>query len=294
MDKNIKEISFFDLDNTLWYIKSNAWVILKNDPSKPLMKISNTEFTLIKNGIYVNDGNIIEFNNEKFYVSDDFVKRLEKRRKGIKLSNIGISYAEYFDNQILNKKNVKLLFNNIKHLIGKGMEIGLLTARTDRKKHSILLNKLRMKLNEYGFEISKIYFVSDRLKFGSSDKMVYDKNQVLLEHLVGLEIDVDRFIPIKKDAYNRVYFYDDLKQNLLSKDMMQKYFESLLLNSDDEIVEYIKNRLKSQTLILINNLITNNEIKPFETETIRLRLPIKYPITIESFISNFDDFKRLK
>ena len=118
---NLKEIAFFDLDNTLWYVKSNAWVILKDNPGKPLMKISNLEFTLIKNGVYIGDDNIIEFNNEKYFVSNDFVERLERRKKNIKLSSVGISYAEYFDEEILKKKEVIFLLNNIKHLIGKGI-----------------------------------------------------------------------------------------------------------------------------------------------------------------------------
>ena len=148
---NLKEIAFFDLDNTLWYIKSNAWVILKNMPSKPLMKIGNLEFTLIQNGLYIPDNNVIEFNNEKYFISNDFVERLERLKPGIRLKDVGISYAEFFDEEILNKGEVQLLLNNIKHLIGKGVELGLLTARTDRKKHAGLLNKLRIKLQEYGF-----------------------------------------------------------------------------------------------------------------------------------------------
>ncbi len=291
---NLKEIAFFDLDNTLWYIKSNAWVILKDKPGKPLMKIGNLEFTLINNGVYIPDGNIVEFNNEKYFVSNDFVERLERRKKNIKLSDIGISYAEYFDEDILNKKEVMFLLDNIKHLIGTNIELGLLTARTDRSKHAELLNKLRVKLQEYGFEINKIYFVEDRLRFiGSSDKVAYDKNKVLLEHLIGLEIENDKFIPMKKDAYNRVYFYDDVKQNFLSVNLMQEYFQKLMLNSDDEVVEYVKNRLKSQTLLLMNNLITNNEVNPFDTKIIKLREPLKYPISSENFLSKFGDFKKL-
>ena len=32
-----KQISFFDLDNTLWYIKSDIWLINKNKPSIPII-----------------------------------------------------------------------------------------------------------------------------------------------------------------------------------------------------------------------------------------------------------------
>lgn len=290
---NLKEICFFDLDNTLWYVKSRVWVIHKNDPSKPIMKINNQEFTLIKNGVYISDNNVIKFDGNKYFVSDDFVKRLQRKRKNIKLSDVGISYAEHFDEDILNKKDVQFLLDNIKHLIGTGMEIGLLSARTDRNIHAEMLNKLRLKLKEYGFEISKIYFVSNRIRFGSSDDITYNKNDVILEHLIGLEIDENKFIPIKKDAYNRIYFYDDAKHNFLTVNDMQSYFEELLYNSEDEVVQYIQNRLEDETLIIVNNLITNNQVNPFDTKIIKLRKPIKYPISVEKFVSNFDDFIKL-
>lgn len=288
-----KEISFFDLDNTLWFIKSNAWVIDKNKPSKPLMKIDNLEFSLINNGVYINENNLIEFNNRKFYVSNEFVKRLQKIKKNIQLEQLGISYAEYFDEQILEKKEVKLLLNNIKHLVGTDMEIGLITARADRKRHAPLLNKLRLQLEKYGLEINKVYFVTDNLrKVDNSDKLSYEKNKILLEHLIGLEIEGDKFIPIKKDSFNRVYFYDDTRQNFLGANLMQEYFDKLMLNSEDDVVEYIQNRLRSESLILVNNLVTNNEINPFETKIVKLKEPTKYPILVDRLTTKFSDFNR--
>lgn len=289
----VKEMSFFDLDNTLWFVKSNAWVIEKNNPSKPLMKIDNLEFALINNGIYINEGNLIEFNNQKFYVSDEFVKRLEQKKKNIQLEQLGISYAEYFDEQILEKKEVKLLLNNVRHLIGTEMEIGLISARADRKKHAPLLNKLRLQLEEYGLEINRVYFVTENLKDANNpDKLSYEKNKILLEHLIGLEIEGDKFIPMKKDAYNRIYFYDDTRQNFLGANYMQEYFEKLMLNSDDDVVEYIKNRLKAESLILVNNLVTNNEVNPFDVKIVKLKEPAKYPILMDKLVTKFSDFKR--
>jgi hypothetical protein len=288
-----KEILFFDLDNTLWFVKSDVWVIDKNEPSEPILRISPIEFVLIKNGIYNKNGYLVEYNGESYYISNDLVDRIQRKKK-IRLKDIGISYAEYFDEDILNKKDVQLLLNNIKHIIGKDVEIGVLTARSDRKKHATLLNKLRVKLKEYGLEIDKIYFVSETIKSGGYfDRVLYNKNKVLLEHLVGLTIEDDKFIPIKKDAYNKVYFYDDIKSNIISANNLQEYFDNLILNSDEECVEYIKNRLENNDLILVNNLVTNNELNPFETTTIKLSPPIKYPIKVSDnkLTVKFENFR---
>jgi len=290
-----KEIAFFDLDNTLWYIKSDIWVIDKNKPSVPIYKISPIEFALITSGIYVKDDILIEYNNEKFYISKDIMERILRKNKNIRLGNLGISYSEFFDDDILNKKDVQLLLNNVKHLIGKNIEIGLLTARSDRKKHAPLLNKLRLKLKEYGLEIDKIYFVSESIRVtGHQDRVFYDKNKVLLSHLVGLTIDNDRFIPVKMESYDKIYFYDDVKSNTANLNNLQDYFDYLVRSSDSECVEFINNRLTNNELILVNNLITNNEVNPFETNVIKLKSPVKYPIRVEDkkLTVKFENFRK--
>jgi hypothetical protein len=288
-----KELAMFDLDNTLWYIKSDVWLINKNSPSIPIIKISQIDFTLIKNGIYVKDNLPVDYNGETFFISKDMFDRVYHKNKNNKLGNLGISYVEYFNEDILNNKNVQILLDNIKHLIGKNVEIGVLTARSDRKKHANLLNKLRFKLKEYGLEIDKIYFVSESIRYSQKDSFVYDKNKILLEHLVGLSIEDDHFIPIKKDSYDKVYFYDDFKRNFMSSNSLQEYFDFLVKNSDDECVEFIQNRLSSKKLILVNNLITNNQLNPFESNSIELKIPIKYPIKVtdNKLTVNFDKFR---
>lgn len=288
-----KEIAFFDLDNTLWYIKSDVWLIDKKNPSVPILKISPVEFTLINSGIYVKDNLNVEYNGETFYISNDILERVRRKNKNIKISSLGISYAENFDNDILNNKNVIFLLDNIKHLIGKNVEIGVLTARSDRKKHANLLNKLRIKLKEYGLEINKIYFVSEFIKIMSDDSFIYDKNKVLIEHLVGLTIEKDHFVPLKKEKYEKVYFYDDNRFNFMNSTSLQEYFDFLVLNSDDECVEFIKNRLNNKKIYLINNLITNNQVNPFDTKIIELKPPIKYPLKVsdDKLTIKFEKFR---
>jgi len=288
------EIAFFDLDNTLWYIKSDIWIIDKNKPSDPILKISPVEFALIKGGIYTKDDILIEYNNERFFISRDMMERIQRKKK-IRFGDIGISYAEFFDDEILNKKEVQLLLNNIKHLIGKNIKIGVLTARSDRKKHANLLNKLRIKLMEYGIEIDKIYFISESIRAANyTDQVIYNKNKVLLEHLLGLTIEDNHFLPIKKDSYETVYYYDDVKSNILNTNGLQDYFDFLIRNSDNECVEFISNRLQNNTLTLVNNLITNNEINPFQTTKIVLKTPIKFPIKVvdNKLTVKFENFKK--
>ena len=76
-----KEISFFDLDNTLWYIKNDIWIIDKNKPYEPILKISPIEFILIKSGIYAKDDILVEYNNESYFISQDMMERIMRKKK---------------------------------------------------------------------------------------------------------------------------------------------------------------------------------------------------------------------
>jgi len=152
--------------------------------------------------------------------------------------------------------------------------------------------KIQRKLNEYGFEITKIYFVSETIRLGWKDSVVYNKNKVLLEHMIGLTIEDEKFIPIKKDSYDKVYFYDDQINNFMSINQLQEYFDFLVRNSDDDCVDFINNRL-SKNIELSNNLISNNEENPFKTNILRLNPPIKYPLKVSDnkLTVKFENFK---
>ena len=144
-------------------------------------------------------------------------------------------------------------------------------------------------------EIDKIYFVSESIRStGYFDKVVYNKNKILLEHLIGLSIEDDHFAPIKKDAYNKVYFYDDVRSNIMNANNLQEYFDFLVRNSDEECAEFINNRFENNSLTLVSNLITNNELNPFETKVIKLASTIKFPLKVidNKLTVKFEDFKK--
>ena len=80
----------------------------------------------------------------------------------------------------------------------------------------------------------------------------------------------------------------------MSSNHLQDYFDFLVRNSDNECIEYINNRLESNTLILVNNLITNNEMNPFETKIIKLSQPVKFPLKVSNskLTVKFENFKK--
>jgi TRAP-type mannitol/chloroaromatic compound transport system permease small subunit len=71
---------------------------------------------------------------------------------------------------------------------------------------------------------------------------------------------------------------------------MQKIFENVLKNTDDELFKLINERISNNTLKLTNNLITNNEVNMFETTKLFLNMPIKYTIKMNEHVRKYNNF----
>lgn len=275
-------ISFYDLDSTLWKLGGDVNIIDKEKPWKSVLKIDSSEFVLINNGYYRKDDLKLDYNGKTFYISKSMFNKICKISKTENIERFGISFMSFVDKDLLNSSEVQFLIQNIIHLKdNKYMEVGLLTGRSNQKTHSDILNKLRLELKGLGIEISKIYFVSDRFDPKTSDEMSIKKVYILLEHLIGFKIDVNKFTDEKQDWYQSVTFYDDDIKNIEYAHEIQDFFNELMRNTEDNVHRNIMDRIKNYKLKLIVNQVTSNEYNRFKTKEIELRQPYRYPIFVE-------------
>jgi hypothetical protein len=287
-----KAIHFFDLDGTLWNIDNKIWIIDKEKPYKPIIRLDNYEQQKILSGLYIKDKLKIEYNGEEYFISNKIFNKINKKKK-ISIERLGISWIEFIDDNYINNSKTDFLFKNIKHLKNKDdVHICLLTGRTNRKKHAKILNELRKKLNDNGINMYKIYFISEKFYQKHKEIISLNKIHILLEHLIGLKIKDGKFIPFKQDWFNEVYFYDDEKMNIDYANDIQKIFNRILKNTDDDLFKLVSERINTYKCILYNNLITNNDINLFDTKQIILKMPSKYPIRIkdDNHIKKYDKF----
>jgi anaerobic ribonucleoside-triphosphate reductase len=66
------------------------------------------------------DDILIEYNNESYFISQDMMERIMRKKKNIRLRDLGISYAEHFDEEILNKNLPE--YKKKRDLMGKSLE----------------------------------------------------------------------------------------------------------------------------------------------------------------------------
>lgn len=289
-----KCIHFFDLDNTLWELDVKAWLILKNKPNDPLFKLNNIQLQEILNGVYKKQENLIEYDGNTYWISNEMFNKIKKKKKYIELTDVGISFIEYKDPYYY--KDITFLIENLRHLIGKeDIDIGIISARYDIDKDNELLKILKNKLKDNGLEINKFYYISNFLKNRNSDTINNNKTKILLEHVTGYHIEDNYFVPIKQNFYEEVHFYDDEVQNINTANDIQYYLDIYLRNTDDEIFTEIKNRINNKKPILYTHLVTNNKLNKYKTTKIYIKEPVSYAIKVdEKLTTKFKDFKNKK
>lgn len=269
---------FFDLDETLIKDDKKYWFIDKNEPHKPLLRIDSLEMNKILSGLYVNDNIKITYNDKIYYISNEILSKINKK-KNINIEDIGISLIEFFDDRYINNSKFKFLHKNINHLINKNSKLCLLTGRAYQNRHTKLLYEIRKKLQKNNIELYKIYFVGDNMSNIYMDDIALKKVYILLEHLIGFKIKDDAFTAVEQeDWYKHISFYDDNKLFIEYANNIQKIFSNLLRNTDDILFEKIKERVEIYNLAISVNLVTTNEVNLFKTNVIKITMPIKYPI----------------
>jgi hypothetical protein len=287
----MKEIHFYDLDGTLVNVNNYVWIVDKERPQIPILKLDPLEFSLVKYNYHKSHNLKIEYDGEYFFLSPEIWNNIQKRKK-LSLDRTGLSLREYKDKEFIETCDFDFLYRNIKHLSGRNdINLAFLTARPDRRKHSNFTNKLRHILKNLHLRLYKLYFVGDKTEIHHKEYLAHRKSIVLLEHLLGIKTEGTKFVPFKQDKFDKVYFYDDSDLNVDSAIDIQSIFNEYYSNTDDDFKLYILKRIEDKPELIINHVSTN-ETKPFKTNKVILAEPLRYPIVQEKKIKRFNQFGR--
>jgi len=281
-----KSLHLFDLDYTLWKTEAKLAVINKKEPNKIIFRIPIYEVVFMKD--YYKKYNLeVSYNGFIWYLSDKLWEDIQETNVKIPLEDIGISYREFSDEEILEKQifNTEYLLDNLRHLKDVNTEIGLVTARCNKKNHTknieVLVNKIEKIIHK---KVNKIYFVNDIDNNFSSDITSFRKAKIVLEYLIGFKIKGNKFTDLKQNKYNDVSFYDDDNKNIEAVQNLQFLLENLLIRTDLELKKEIINSLKTDKSIFTTYLITQNKIQPFIKKEQKLLFP--------NYIKMFENFSR--
>ena len=273
----------FDID-VLLKIDSRPWIVNKFKPNEPLLKISKADYNLFKNGVYKNQGNKIEYNDKTYWLPTDLYNKLRviAKNQKIGMNDLAISLQEFLNQEIVENTNYQINYDIISHLKNKNEDIYLICSNNTERTFKILVDKLIEKLKEEGIGIKKFYYINDTFYNVSTDEIVYKKSKICLQHLVGYEIENDKFVDKEITKYSKLYFYDDDFDTLKMADEINSFLKYILSKTPTGLKEVIRQNVKDDKAEFFVNKITNNKFNKFTTSDVKLSL---------SNIIKFENFK---
>jgi hypothetical protein len=146
-----------------------------------------------------------------------------------------------------------------------------------------MISKIEEKLKENGLKIKKYYFISETFYNRNSDDISYKKARLLLQHIIGLKTEGDKFTEEELQKYTELYFYDDEENAIKLAIDSNKLLTVLLSNTDSNLKDRIKSELKQEERLLFVNLVTGNRVNRFVTTKVK--------IEFSNLIKAFESFK---
>ncbi len=275
---------FFDID-TLLVSDAKVWIVDKKSPNIPIMKIPQSEFNLIKNGIYRNQNNSLNFSGVTYWLPEDLVNSLKVKAKNYRsdFSSLGFSMQEFMNKELIDNIDYNINFENIMHLKNTDDDIYFICSKNTKRNYELMISKIEDKLKDNGLNIKSYYFISETFYNRNDDSISHKKVRLILQHLVGYKTDVDKFIDEKISEYEEVFFYDDVDSAIKLALDVNKFLMILLSNTDSSIKDIIKKEIKDKEHILYVNKVTFNKVNKFVTTKVLLETG--------NLIKTFENFK---
>lgn len=278
---------FFDID-TILINSGRVWIVDKTVPNIPIMKLCQSDFNLIKNGIYKSQGNSIKFSGHVYWLPTHMMEVLKIKAKNHKadISNLSFSMQEFMNKELIETLDYDIDLNNIMHLKNTDDHIYIICSRNTKRNYESLIKKIEDKLKDNGLVIKNFYFISETFYNRDHDDVAHKKARLLIQHLVGFRTDGDKFSNEEIEKYEEVYYYDDEENAIKMAIESNKLLMFLISNSEDSVKSRIKETLKSEKHILYVNLATNNKANRFKTT--------KVIMEYSNLIKVFESFKYRK
>ena len=275
---------FFDI-NSLITTNAKIWVVSKIKPSIPIIKIDQSEFNLIKKGVYRKFNQQFTIGNKSYWLSDNIINDLKIKCKkiGVDITDLSFSMQEFMNPNIIEKLDYKIWTENFEHLKNTNDDIYIICSKNSKRNYDIIIKKLEDKLKDLGLVVKEYYYLSETFYNRDKDDVSQKKAKILIQHSVGLKTEIDKFINEEVTQYDEVNLYEDEINCIEVCKGSSEIIRFLVSNSTDEIKESVKSIIKEKQLIININQVTFNRINRFITT------PVK--IEWQNVIKTFESFR---
>ena len=201
---------FFDIE-TILVMNSKVWIVDKTNPKVPIIKISQSDFNLIKNGIYKSKDNSIYFGGSTYWLPDSLMNDIKIKCKNLKINitNLIFSMQEYMNPEVIDSLDYDINVENLEHLKNTTDDIYFICSKNTKNNYEKIIKKIEEKLAAIGLSVNKYYFISDTFYNRDLDEVAHKKVRLLLQHLIGMKTEGDKFIEEELQKYDVIEFYED-------------------------------------------------------------------------------------
>jgi hypothetical protein len=274
---------FFDID-TLIKVDSSVWIISKTNPTSPLLKINQSDFNLIKKGIWFKKGVSIRIGGKEYWISEELFEQIKTKckRTNTDITTLSFSLQEFMNSDVISSLKTQIMTENLYPLRNSSDDIYLICSKNTEENYKFLIEKLEQYMSEIGIKFKNTYFISETFYNRDEDNITHKKVRLLIQHLIGLKTDGDKFTEEEITRYQTINFYDtDLSAINLSKSA-NDVLDYLYNNSEKGIQEEVKVIIDENNSFLSVNLVTFNLVNPKIKSIVNLGLN-KVTKSFESF-----------
>lgn len=272
---------FFDID-TFIKLEQKVWIIDKSKPNKPVLKLSKSDYNVLKNKLFLNQDLKLRISGEYYYFNQQMFDSIKLGCKNIKadISNLSFSFEEFKNIESL---NYNLDLTTIKHLFRTNDIVYIVCSKMKNNFYEKIIEDLDNKLRSNGIKPRDYYFlIEDSTKVLDTDIVIYKKMKLFLQHLVGYKTDKNKFIDEKLTDVDDVYYYADNKTDISRMESFNKLFRKLLSNTDEYLKDIILSTISERKKTLTTNFVTSNKMNLFNTKS--------YDLSYNNRLRRFKDF----
>ena len=272
MEQMSNNAFFFDI-NTLITTNSKVWIVDRDKPNKPILRIPKSDFNLIKKGVYKKDNIKFEMQGESYWISKDLFEqiKIKSKNQNLNISKLAFSMQEFMNKDIIENNDFTIHLENIRHLKNTSGDIYIICSKNTKNNYELVISKLEDKLKEIGLVVKNYYYISETFYNRDEDDINNKKVRLLIQHLIGMKTDGDKFSHTEITKYDVINFYDDEARVIELAKNANNVLQFLIENSEDLVKDRVKEVLKQYVCELVINQVTFNKVNLFVTSKVELQ-----------------------
>ena len=275
---------FYDI-NSLITTNSKVWIVDKLKPTEPILKIPKSEFNLIKKGVYKKDNINLTISGKTYWLNKELMEAIKIRckNKNLNVSNLSFSLQEFMNKDIIDNNDFTIHLENIRDIKNNSGDVYIICSKNTKSNYENIILKLEEKLAELGLKVKSYYYISETFYNRDEDDINNMKAKLLLQHIIGLKTEGDKFTHTEITRYDNICYYDDEERVIELVKNANNVLEYLVNNSEDIVKDRVKEVIKENDCMLYICKVTFNKLNPF--------VITKLKIQWQNVIKTFEGFK---